>query len=244
MKSSPPTALLRLGTVVAAGVWSGGLLSSVTGQPRWAELLQPRRGHLLEVPRPDGMPLITRGMMEMSYTKHYSKVDVPPRSSDGSLPPHEDLSSVRRSGAIADVTSDPVDITFTATTSASGSLLIGSSREFSGFTSEPDSDIVEAVMTRATGFLPALAGVPLPQGDDVRVGLRPYAVGGLPLVGPVPGLPGFVVAAGHEGSGLCLGPATARLVCQYLLGERVEGGLTIDRFKELLPAVRYSELQS
>lgn len=53
-------------------------------------------------------------------------------------------------------------------------------------------------------------------GASVRVGLRPYALGGLPAIGPVQGLPGVFVAAGHEGSGLSLAPATAELVLRHL----------------------------
>jgi glycine/D-amino acid oxidase-like deaminating enzyme len=74
-------------------------------------------------------------------------------------------------------------------------------------------------MSRASCFLPHLAGITSEQIlSTTRVGLRPFAVGGLPAVGLVPGLPGVAVAAGHEGSGLCLGPATAELVLHQLLG--------------------------
>ena len=44
----------------------------------------------------------------------------------------------------------------------------------------------------------------------------------MPFVGPVPGAEGLYVAAGHEGSGLTLAPATAELMCHYLLGTRAE----------------------
>lgn len=37
------------------------------------------------------------------------------------------------------------------------------------------------------------------------------------MVAPVPGVEGLLVAAGHEGSGLTLGPATAELVVSYLV---------------------------
>ena len=236
----------RLGTILAAGVWSGPLLSAVTGDARWSRLLQPRRGHLLELQRPEVMPPIRRGMMEMSYTKHYTTA--------------------------GDAGSDEIDITFTATTSASGSLLVcawvnlmvykviclthmceracltvqvGSSREFSGWASEPSSSIIDAIMARAGHFLPALAAsVPAgPLGSDVRVGLRPFALGGLPLIGPIQAsLPGIIVAAGHEGSGLCLGPTTAQLAVQYLLGY---GELPIEKFVDFLPMNRASfETQS
>ncbi len=51
---------------------------------------------------------------------------------------------------------------------------------------------------------------------QARVGLRPYVIGGVPLIGPVPGFPRVIVAAGHEGSGLTLGPATAERVLHDL----------------------------
>jgi glycine/D-amino acid oxidase-like deaminating enzyme len=111
-----------------------------------------------------------------------------------------------------------VDITFTATTSASGTLLVGSSREFAGFDSQAPEAVLESIMQRAAQFLPGLAAVQR-QDIHVRAGPRPYATAGGPWVGPVPGVEGLLVAAGHEGSGLTLAPATAALVCQYLLGQ-------------------------
>ncbi|KAG2422315.1 hypothetical protein HXX76_016140, partial [Chlamydomonas incerta] len=116
-----------------------------------------------------------------------------------------------------------------------------SSREFSGWETDPSPAVVSAIMQRAALFLPGLqpaaaqaaaaaaaaaidsssssgsssssAGVP---GMTVRVGLRPYAVGGLPMVGPVAGAPGLFVAAGHECSGLCMGPATGQLLSRHV----------------------------
>jgi glycine/D-amino acid oxidase-like deaminating enzyme len=51
----------RRGVVVAAGVWSGQLLADATGQQGWRQLLQPRRGHLLEMQPPAGMPPLHTG---------------------------------------------------------------------------------------------------------------------------------------------------------------------------------------
>jgi glycine/D-amino acid oxidase-like deaminating enzyme len=233
--------------VVAAGVWSGQLLADATGQPAWQQLLQPRRGHLLEMQPPTGMPPVHTGMMELSYTAHYSS---------SSSPGH----------AQAAGGGGGVDITFTATTSAAGTLLIGeralteevsvearerlaanslawpptagSSREFSGWGAAPSSDIINAIMRRAATFLPNLAGITSEQLlGSTRVGLRPYAVGGLPAVGPVgSALPGVYVAAGHEGSGLCLGPATAELALHHLLGSEVAPGASQQQRDALLAA--------
>ena len=111
-----------------------------------------------------------------------------------------------------------MDITFTATQSASGSLLLGSSRELSGFDSQADQHVVQAILERASRFLPALQHVS-PASTAVRVGLRPFSSRGLPYVGRLPGCSGVYIAAGHEGSGLTFGPATGDLVCRMIAAE-------------------------
>lgn len=58
--------------VLAAGVWTGGLLAAATGAAKWRGMLAPRRGHLLELMQghvPAVMPPLAHGMMEMAYTK-------------------------------------------------------------------------------------------------------------------------------------------------------------------------------
>lgn len=64
----------RLGVVVALGAWTGQFLaysSTCCGLEEWTDAVVPRRGHLLELPPPPCMPPLTRGVMEVSYTKHY-----------------------------------------------------------------------------------------------------------------------------------------------------------------------------
>eukprot|EP00878_Enallax_costatus_P025085 GHUV01026806.1.p1 GENE.GHUV01026806.1~~GHUV01026806.1.p1 ORF type:complete len:441 (+),score=126.12 GHUV01026806.1:624-1946(+) len=218
------------GVVVAAGVWSGQLLADCTSQTGWQRLLQPRRGHLLEMQPPAGMPRLNSGMMELSYTQHYSAAaEQQHAASTGPSP--------ASSKSIGNANMTAVDITFTATTSASGSLLIGSSREFGGWDSTPSESIVSAIMARAATFLPDLSTITADElMHSTRVGLRPYALGGLPAVGPVPGLSGVVVAAGHEGSGLCLGPGTAELVLHHLLGLQLQQELEGIDAKDLTAA--------
>ena len=67
------------------------------------------------------------------------------------------------------------------------------------------------------------------------MGLRPYALGGLPFIGPVEGVPGLFLAAGHEGAGLTMAPATAELVVQHLMGEQPGLGSQAEPF---LPSKR------
>ncbi len=48
------------------------------------------------------------------------------------------------------------------------------------------------------------------------------------------------MAAGHEGSGLTLGPATVKLIMRYFLGHKddKDGGPPTDAFADLLPERR------
>ena len=88
-----------------------------------------------------------------------------------------------------------------------------------GFDPSIDPSAVALILERARLFLPAL---PDASAATVRVGLRPACAAGVPAVGAVPGAEGLFVAAGHEGSGLLLAPATARLLVRAVLKE--EGG--------------------
>jgi len=67
---------------------------------------------------------------------------------------------------------------------------------------------------------------------DVRVGQRPMPTDGLPIIGPLPELPGVYVAVTH--SGITLGLVTGRLVATELI-EAVPDeqlvGVRPDRFR-------------
>lgn len=56
------------------------------------------------------------------------------------------------------------------------------------------------------------------------------SVGGLPFIGPVEGVPGLFLAAGHEGAGLTMAPATAELVVQHMMGEQLGLGQHAEPF--------------
>jgi len=57
----------------------------------------------------------------------------------------------------------------------------------------------------------------------------------LPILGEVPGLKGFIMAAGHEGDGISLAPITGRLIAD-LIAKREHSEelaqLNIQRFKQ------------
>ena len=86
--------------------------------------------------------------------------------------------------------------------------------------SEPDpAAVAPQVLERAVRFLPALAGA---AALSVRACPRPQSRDGRPLLGPLHGVDGLHVASGHGPWGISLGPASARLVADLVLGRPVE----------------------
>ncbi|KAK4573531.1 hypothetical protein RGQ29_031474 [Quercus rubra] len=114
-----------------------------------------------------------------------------------------------------------LSVSMTATLDAMGNLVLGSSRQFVGFSSEVDESIINHIWTRAGEFFPKLQDLPLShfsKGRKVRIGLRPYMFDGKPIIGLVPGLPNVFLATGHEGEGLTLALGTAEMVADMVLG--------------------------
>jgi glycine/D-amino acid oxidase-like deaminating enzyme len=68
---------------------------------------------------------------------------------------------------------------------------------------------------RGATFVPALREAAI---VSSRACARPQSVDGRPLVGPVAGIEGLHVAAGHGPWGISLGPATARMAADVVLG--------------------------
>ncbi len=86
--------------------------------------------------------------------------------------------------------------------------------EFSGLNHDMRHDRLEQLTRGAGRYFPALGGAtPLSE----WCGLRPMASDGLPIVGPLPGADGVVVATGHGMLGVTLGPATGDLVADWVL---------------------------
>jgi sarcosine oxidase subunit beta len=98
---------------------------------------------------------------------------------------------------------------------SSGSLLLGSSREFVGLDRSVSKSIVQSIAARALRFLPVLSRTSIIRS---YAGLRPWSPDHLPLIGPVESVPGFYVAAGHEGAGIGLAPITGHLIARWITG--------------------------
>ena len=71
------------------------------------------------------------------------------------------------------------------------------------------------LLQRAVDVLPALQDAELVQ---QLAGSRPLSPDRLPIIGPVPGWEGIVLATGHGTKGIHLGPITGRTVADYILG--------------------------
>jgi glycine/D-amino acid oxidase-like deaminating enzyme len=101
-------------------------------------------------------------------------------------------------------------------TTADGAVIVGSSRERSGFDPAVDLALATAMRDRAARLIPSLASCPI---DDVWVGFRPWLPDHLPAIGASRAVPGLIVGTGHEGSGVALGPVTGRLLAEVICGE-------------------------
>jgi glycine oxidase len=81
---------------------------------------------------------------------------------------------------------------------------------------EPDAQSFAAdLLNRGATFVPALAGG---RAKSVRACARPVSFDGRPLIGPVPGIKGLYVCAGHGPWGISTGPASALLAVRQMLG--------------------------
>jgi len=111
-----------------------------------------------------------------------------------------------------------------------GNLVIGSSRQFSGFDKSVDPKVVASMLKRCLRFFPILADVTVIR---TWAGFRPYTPDLLPIISPLEQLKGMYIAAGHEGIGITEGPITGKLISQLVTGQAVEfpiDELNISRF--------------
>jgi sarcosine oxidase subunit beta len=109
-------------------------------------------------------------------------------------------------------------------------FLIGSSRRFVGMDTSCHIDVLRALAQRAIRFFPVI--------KDIKVirsyaGLRPFTPDHLPIISETE-VPGFYVAAGHEGDGIGLSLITGKLISQMICDEAPAvpmEALKLSRFK-------------
>jgi D-hydroxyproline dehydrogenase subunit beta len=135
---------------------------------------------------------------------------------------------------VAAVASSHVDLQVSAVveSTATGTVLIGSSRQRVGFDEALQVEVLRRLARSAVKLFPVLAGVPVMR---TYGGFRPYTPDHLPVIGEDPRFPGLWHASGHEGAGIGLAPATGRLLADLMCG--LTPGVDPARFKVDRPAV-------
>src|SRR5699024_11724534 len=93
--------------------------------------------------------------------------------------------------------------------------------------------VMEKIANRAMRFFPKL--------DDMNIirsytGFRPFTEDHLPFVSGVDEVPGYYIAAGHEGDGIALATGTGKMM-EEIVNEKSEKTLPVeplrfDRFKK------------
>ncbi|WHY76572.1 FAD-dependent oxidoreductase [Neobacillus sp. WH10] len=189
--------------VNAAGVWA----------PRIGEMvnlsipIKPRKGHIIVASRQQHVGC--RKVMEFGYL--ISK-----------------FGGVRH----VDPLTEKYGVALVFEPTESQNFLIGSSREFVGFNTKVNNEIIKCIANRAIRFYPKMADMMVIRS---YAGLRPWTEDHLPIVSRVEEIPNFYIAAGHEGDGISLAAVTGKIM-EELINEKetcipVEP-LRYDRFKE------------
>ena len=95
-----------------------------------------------------------------------------------------------------------------------GRVLIGSTLEHRGFEKTTTEQAKQELKAYAINHYPELADSEI---EHHWAGLRPGSPSGIPYIGPVPGIQGLYVNAGHFRNGVVLGPASCRLAADQIL---------------------------
>ena len=107
-----------------------------------------------------------------------------------------------------------------------GNLLLGSTREFVGFDKRTTVEGLNEIIIQTSKIIPLLRNLKMIR---AFAGLRPYTPDGLPILGPVEKIQGFIMAAGHEGDGIALSPITGELIAQLIVDNRSD--IPLDDFR-------------
>lgn len=195
---------IKTKTVInAAGVWS-----KYIGQMVGVDIpIEPRKGHILVSSRTHSIG--KRKVMEFGYliSKFGGTRKVDPE--------------IEKYG---------VALVFEPT--ASQNFLIGSSREFVGYDTRINPNVIRQIAKRAIRFFPVMRDIPMLR---AYAGLRPWTPDHLPIVSEVKEVPGFYIASGHEGDGISLAAVTGKVISEMLTGSPTcipTEPLRFERFKE------------
>ncbi len=108
-------------------------------------------------------------------------------------------------------------VAFVFEPTASNNFLIGSSRRFAGEDISSDIEVMQAIAERAIRFFPIIADIKVIR---AYTGVRPFTPDHMPIVSATP-VPGFYIAAGHEGDGIGLSPITGKMIADMIAGNEL-----------------------
>lgn len=128
------------------------------------------------------------------------------------------------------------NVSFILEQTPDSNLMIGGSRSFSGYDWTSDIETIRAIARRAVQIMPVLKQI-----NCLRTyaGIRPYVDDHLPIVSDVPEVPGFYIAAGHEGDGISLSAITGRIFAQFVFHEPTDidlSKMSFSRFQKVKEA--------
>ena len=131
------------------------------------------------------------------------------------------IASKLKKSELSDASGDPMakkyGLGFAFSGTRHGSCLIGSTRENAGFDRTTVPEALKLLGNQARHFFPVLGNAHIIR---TFAGLRPSTPDGMPFFGEVASLPGFYMAAGHEGDGIALSPVTGRVMAEMICGEK------------------------
>jgi D-amino-acid dehydrogenase len=112
-----------------------------------------------------------------------------------------------------------------------GRVVVGATMEpDAGFDARPTAAGMRQLFSEMLRLAPGLGDATF---LEIRAGLRPVSVDDAPVLGGLPGWENAYVCTGHGANGLLLGPYSARLVADLILGQAPATDLTpfgVDRF--------------
>lgn len=134
---------------------------------------------------------------------------------------------------------DQHNIAFTIEPTEANNYLLGGHREFKGYDTRSENEVMRGIAERGMRFIPKLKDV-----NCLRAyaGIRPWVVDHLPIVSEVEEVPGFYIASGHEGDGISMAPITGKMVAQIIKGEKTDFNidrLNFSRYKKPVEIVNY-----
>lgn len=111
------------------------------------------------------------------------------------------------------------NIAFNLEYTQSNNLLVGGNRLFRDYDIRSEIETIKAICERAMRFYPELADIKCIRAYS---GVRPFVIDHLPIVSDVDNIPGYYIAAGHEGDGICFSPITGRFMEQIISGKETD----------------------